>query len=148
MGNHDPGTRMKEYYKALEEMIDNMVENTLTDEEYQAAEKKLTDHIRNYYKQREDKIKQKRSEAMEKVSAALVEYFNTFPELEIDDKDRDMLVKELAKSLEDTTQEMVTQVGKLVQTEKMLKKAFEEEKIPEPKVKGDPLMDYVRGLLK
>ena len=139
---------MKEYYKALEEMIDNMVENTLTDEEYQAAEKKLTDHIRNYYKKKEDKIKQKRAEAMEKVSAALVEYFNTYPELEIDDKDRDMLVKELAVSLEDTTKELVTQIGKLVQTEKMLKKAFEEEKKSEPKVKGDPLMDYVRGLLK
>lgn len=148
MGNHDPGTRMKDYYKALEEMIDNMVENTLTDEEYQAAEKKLTDHIRNYYKQREDKIKQKRAEAMEKVSAALVEYFNTYPELEIDDKDRDMLVKELAVSLEDATKEMVTQIGKLIQTEKMLKKAFEGENESEPKVKGDPLMDYVHGLLK
>jgi hypothetical protein len=148
VGNHDPGTRMKEYYKALEEMIDRMVENTLTDEEYQAAEKQLTDHIRNYYKQREDKIKQKRAEIMKKMTTALIEYFDTYPELELEEKDREILVDELAKSLEETTQDMVTQIGQLIQTEKMLKKAFEEEKKSEPKVKGDPLMDYVRGLLK
>ena len=102
---------MKEYYAGLEKLIDDMLEKSVTDAEYQAMEKQLTDHIRNYYVKKEqmkrEKIEKTRTAALNKVVEGIVEYLNTYDGIDIDSS----ALKELtAAAAEESLKEIAKEV--------------------------------------
>ena len=137
---------MKEYYAGLEKLIDDMLEKSVTDAEYQAMEK-LTDHIRNYYVKKEqmkrEKIEKTRTAALNKVVEGIVEYLNTYDGIDIDSS----ALKELtAAAAEESLKEIAKEAQYLQKLGIFDAEPVEEQKNPDLKSTGDVLKDYIASL--
>lgn len=138
---------MKEYYAGLEKLIDDMLEKSVTDAEYQAMEKQLTDHIRNYYVKKEqmkrEKIEKTRTAALNKVVEGIVEYLNTYDGINIDSS----ALKELtAAAAEESLKEIAKEAQYLQKLGVFDVDPVEEQKNPNLKNTGDVLKDYIASL--
>ena len=134
---------MKEYYAGLEKLIDDMLEKSLTDSEYQAMEKQLTDHIRNYYVRNEqikrEKAEKARTAALNKVVKGITEYLNTYDGIDIDNS---ALTELTAAAAEESLKE-IAEEAQYLQRLGAFDLGTEDQKGA-----GDVLKDYIASLKK
>lgn len=148
----------KEDYAKLEKMIDNMLEKSLTDEDYREAEQQLNDCIRNFYvkkeQQKKAKIEQTRTAAVEKICDGIADFMGTIEEFEMDPEYKEEFKQALQTDVKTGLDELVknfaglAKIGKILEKENnRLKPEYEEVKIRKRDGHTDPLMEYINGLL-
>lgn len=147
----------KEDYAKLERMIDNMLEKSLTDEDYQEAEQQLNACIRNFYEKKEQqkkaKIEQARTAAIEKICDGIADFMETVEEFEMDPGYKEEFKQALKTDVKTGLDELIKNFTGLAKISKILEKENnrlkpEYEEVQIRKRDGnDPLMEYINGLL-
>jgi predicted unusual protein kinase regulating ubiquinone biosynthesis (AarF/ABC1/UbiB family) len=149
----------KEDYAKLEKLIDNMLEKSLTDEDYQEAEQQLNDCIRNFYvqkeKQKKAKIEQARTAAVEKICDGIADFMETVEEFEMDPEYKAEFKQALQTDVKTGLNELVKSFSGLAKISKILEKEdnrlkpeYEEVQIRKRDGSSDPLMEYINTLLE
>ena len=148
----------KEDYAKLERMIDNMLEKSLTDEDYQEAEQQLNDCIRSFYekkeKQKKARIEQARTAALDKICDGVIDFMTTFDEINLNKIEFEEFRQELKKDVKSGLDELVQslsgmiKLGKALEREaNRLKPEYEEVKIRKRDGHIDPLKEYIDKLI-
>ena len=148
----------KEDYAKLEKLIDNMLEKSLTDEDYQEAEQQLNDCIRNFYvqkeKQKKAKIEQARTAALDKICDGIIDFMATFDEINLSEIELEEFKQELKEDVKSGLDELVQSLGGMIKLGKALereanrlKPEYEGTQIRKRDGNSDPLMDYIHSLL-
>ena len=148
----------REVYVKLEELIDNMLEKSLTDEEYRETEQQLNDCIRSFYERKEQqkkaRIEQARTAALDKICDGIIDFMSTFDEISLTEIEFEEFKQELKKDVKSGLDELVQSLGSMIKLGKALEKKanrlkpeYEEVKIRKRDGHTDPLKEYIDKLI-
>ena len=148
----------KEDYAKLEKMIDNMLEKSLTDEDYQEAEQQLNECIHNFYvkkeQQKKAKVEKARTAALDKICDGIIDFMSTFDEINLTEIELEDFKQELKEDVKSGLDELVQSLGGMIKLGKALEKEanrlkpdYEGTQIRKRDGSSDPLMDYINKLI-